>query len=88
MTSTLLLALLPLTVSQPAPEPDLEALLPSLAGEWTGTLSYRDYQTDEWQAIPMTETNEVFDARTMLSRVTFQEPTWVGTPSASQPRRS
>ena len=78
MTLNLILATLSLSAPQPAPAatPDIEALLPTLAGEWTGTLAYRDYQSDDWQSIPMRESTEVFDAHTLLSRVTYQEPTW------------
>lgn len=42
-----------------AAESDAEAAATAVAGtagEWSGQLQYRDYQTDQWQGLPMTLT--------------------------------
>lgn len=39
--------------SQSAPALDAAALLAGTAGEWTGELQYRDYQSNTWQGLPV-----------------------------------
>ncbi|UUL82759.1 hypothetical protein [Sphingomonas qomolangmaensis] len=47
MSILILSLLLPLQSITP------QALLASTAGKWRGELAYRDYQTDQWQGLPV-----------------------------------
>lgn len=51
----------------------------SLAGAWEGELQYRDYQSGEWQGIPMTVTvTREGDGNTLTRRATFDDGPRVG----------
>jgi hypothetical protein len=61
-----------LNLSPPQPSPaDLEA---GLAGQWAGTLSYRDYQSDKMVDLPMrSEIRALDDGATVLNIATFDD---------------
>lgn len=57
LVGAVLLALVsPAAAENVAPALTAAAARASLAGEWTGELQYRDYQSGEWQGIPFTTT--------------------------------
>lgn len=77
---TLLLAAAPPAMpATPTPAPTPAALEASLAGQWRGTLGYRDYQSDKLEEIPMTTRIEALpDAATILRLSTFDDGPRVG----------
>ena len=84
---TLLLAVaLTFATSAPAqPAPSAVALIKNLAGEWTGALGYKDYQSGELFELPVkTSIRNVPDGATQLRQSEFDEgakqaPVWITT---------
>jgi hypothetical protein len=44
----------PILAATPEDATQAAAMLAGTAGQWSGELQYRDYQSDSWQGIPMT----------------------------------
>jgi hypothetical protein len=65
--------------AQDAPAVTLAEARASLAGAWAGELQYRDYQSGEWQGIPMTVTVTLEgDGNTLTRRAVFDDGPKVG----------
>ncbi len=77
-----LLALLMVAAAAPAavpPPPTPAQLEAGLAGQWRGTLGYRDYQSDRLEEIPMATRIEALpDGATILRISTFDDGPRVG----------
>ncbi|KPF70894.1 hypothetical protein IP88_11230 [alpha proteobacterium AAP81b] len=70
---------LALAAAAPPPTPDAAALERGLAGRWAGTLSYRDYQSNKLEEIPLrTEITALPDGVTVLRVATFDDGPKVG----------
>lgn len=62
-----------------AAPPPLAEVIASQAGEWTGTLEYRDYQADRWFGLPMRVTvADGGDGVTMIRTADFDDGPNVG----------
>jgi hypothetical protein len=74
----LLLASFPVTAQNAAPAPsELEA---GLAGQWTGTLGYRDYQSDQLFELPVrTEIRALADGVSVIRYSAFDDGPKTGT---------
>lgn len=76
----------PALAQSTAPPPPAEAttlsipaLRAGLAGQWTGTLEYRDYTANEWFGIPMTvRIEDVGDGATLIRHGQFDDGPVVG----------
>lgn len=65
--------------AQTAPALTLAEARASTAGAWEGQLQYRDYQSGEWQGIPMTVTVSLEgDGNTLTRRAIFDDGPRVG----------
>lgn len=54
---------------------DTASAIATLEGDWEGQLEYRDYQSDQLQAIPMVvEFESVPDGITFIQRAAFSDP--------------
>ena len=78
------------SVAAAAPTPPVAEIRKSLAGEWTGTLGYRDYQTNQLFELPVKTTVEnIPDGVTQVRRSVFDEgarraPVWIVSISQQQ----
>lgn len=72
--------LLPAAAQQAAPAVTLAEARGSTAGTWQGALQYRDYQSGEWEGIPVTVTVTLAgDGNTLIRRAAFDDGPRVGT---------
>lgn len=70
---------LPAAAQDIAPAITLAEARASIAGAWQGELQYRDYQSGEWQGIPVTVTVTLEgDSNTLIRRSTFDDGPKVG----------
>lgn len=65
--------------AQDAPAVTLSQVRTSITGAWAGELQYLDYQSGEWQGIPVTVTVSLEgDGNTLTRRATFDDGPRVG----------
>ncbi len=84
--SAALVSAAPAAAQSAAPPPPAEAVALSipalragLAGQWTGTLEYRDYTANEWFGIPMTvRIEDVGDGATLIRHGQFDDGPTIG----------
>lgn len=77
--AAVLVALAPPAAAQDAPAITLAEARASTAGAWTGELQYLDYQSGEWQGIPVTVTVTLEgDGNTLTRRAAFDDGPRVG----------
>jgi hypothetical protein len=70
----------PIAAQDAAPAITLAQARASTAGAWTGQLQYLDYQSGEWQRIPVTVTVTLEgDGNTLTRRAAFDDGPRVGT---------
>lgn len=78
--AALLTAAVPVAAEEAAPAITLAEARASTAGAWTGQLQYLDYQSGEWQGIPVTVTVTLEgDGNTIIRRAAFDDGPRVGT---------
>jgi hypothetical protein len=77
--AVLLAATVPAAAEDAAPAITLAEARASTAGDWTGELQYLDYQSGEWQGIPVTVTVTLEgDGNTLSRRAAFDDGPRVG----------
>ncbi len=79
MIGLVILAVAAAVAAAPAAAPDAASLERGLAGRWTGTLGYRDYQSNQMSEIPVrSEIIALADGVTLLRVSTFDDGPKVG----------
>lgn len=79
LAAAALVALAPPVAAQDAPAVTLAEARASTAGAWTGELQYLDYQSGDWQGIPVTVTVTLEgDSNTLSRRAAFDDGPRVG----------